>query len=314
MSPSALPTLRVEAGARRLALVHLDDARAARSRLKEPTDPEALHDYRVALRRLRSCLRGYRKEFRSTVTRKSFREVRRLARGTNRSRDLEVHLAWLTDRRDAAGEPERPGISWLIERLGEAMGRARDEMLALDEQLFPGIHERLSRQLSESRAPIRLASWRRSTAAVTARRARTASRRLRSRLRRIRGYSSEQEIHRARIAAKHLRYILEPFAGGRPGGDAVIARLKSLQDALGDVHDAQVFVAELHEPLHQAANAGRADVGPGLHGLIASLGARGRQAFATTRREWLRTGADAFFEQVKALTSAIGERESWTTR
>ena len=106
-----LPRLPVERGARRLALVHLDAAMAARIRVKGSTDPEALHDYRVALRRLRSCLRSYRKELRATVTRKSRRQLRRLARGTNRSRDLEVHLEWLTGRREAAGETERRALS-----------------------------------------------------------------------------------------------------------------------------------------------------------------------------------------------------------
>ncbi|HYU36006.1 MAG TPA: CHAD domain-containing protein, partial [Thermoanaerobaculia bacterium] len=47
-------------GAHLLALTLLDQAAAAFPRLEDPADSEALHDFRVALRRLRSCLRAYR--------------------------------------------------------------------------------------------------------------------------------------------------------------------------------------------------------------------------------------------------------------
>src|SRR6476646_10736621 len=120
MLPSpASPGQPAEEGARRLALTHLEAARVARGRLATPTDAEALHDYRVALRRLRSCLRSYRRELRSTVSRKSRRRLRRLARATNRSRDLEVHTRWLADQAPMAGGAEQPGLAWLTARLEE---------------------------------------------------------------------------------------------------------------------------------------------------------------------------------------------------
>jgi len=305
--PSTLPSLPVEEGSRRLALDHLATARAARTRVAGASDPEALHDYRVALRRLRSCLRAYRKQVRSTVTRKSLRQLRRLAQSTNESRDLEVHLGWLAERRDCATDAQRPGITWLIGRLEQARQRAWDDMRARDEQLFPGLHDRLHHQLSEFRTTVRLddESGRRSTAVVTARRARSAARRLERRLGRIRYVSSEEEIHRARIAAKHLRYLLEPFAGDLSEAGAVIEPLKALQDAFGDVHDGHMFVPELREAREQAAAAGVAGMGPGLQSLVASLHARGHQAFDSAAREWLPPRAGLFFEQVNALSDAL---------
>ena len=303
--PGELACLPVEEGARRLALAHLDTAAAARARLATPSDPEALHDYRVALRRLRSCLRAYRLELRPTVTRKSYRQLRRRARGTNQRRDLEVHLAWLAGQRDAAGEPERRGLSWLIQRFGEARGRTWEEMLGLDERLFPPLQTRLRRQLSgfPTTVHLDLDPWPGSTAAVTAARARLAARRLGRRLGLIRDVSSEIEIHRARIAAKHLRYLLEPFAAAVAGGDALIARLKSLQDAFGDVHDTHLFVAELHQALDEAPIAG--EVVPGIQGLMARLRARGVEAFGPAAREWSRPGRRAFSGQVSALSGSI---------
>src|SRR5262245_34380048 len=130
LSPT-LVDLPASEGARRLALMHLEAARAARTGVETAADPEALHDYRVALRRLRSCLRSYGPELRSTVNRKSRRRLDRIARATNQSRDLEVHLGWLAAEAAAAGEAERPGIEWLTARLEEAQRREREGMLAL---------------------------------------------------------------------------------------------------------------------------------------------------------------------------------------
>jgi CHAD domain-containing protein/CYTH domain-containing protein len=307
--PPNLPNLLVEEGTRRLALAYLDDARAARSRVTGTSDGDALHDYRVALRRLRSCLQSYRKPLRSSVSRNTLRRLRRLAHGTNRSRDLEVHLAWLRERSDRVGEAERPGVAWMIERLTADRDRAWEDMLDLDEKLFPRIHARLVRRLTRFRTTIDLdaGSRRRSMAAVAARRVREAAGRLKDRLRRIQGYSSDTAIHRARIAAKHVRYLLEPFASAVPDGEATVERLKALQDGFGDVHDAHVFAAELRTALPEAerATATGASFIPGLEALMASLEERGRQAFEQTAREWLGDAAEPFFRKVDALADAV---------
>ena len=182
-------------------------------------------------------------------------------------------------------------------------------MLALDDELFPRIHERLARQLTALRATIPGPAdpQPRSTAAVTASGVRRASERLKIRLRRIRGYSSETEIHSARIAAKHLRYLLEPFTGGLPEGSVVTDRLKALQDSFGDVHDAHVFEAELRNARPAAVEAGSGGPGlaPGVEALLASLRARGLQAFEGASPAWLRNRAEPFFRQVDAVADAI---------
>ena len=304
-----LPNLHVDEGARRLARTHLDDAGAARSRLARPSDTDALHDYRVALRRLRSCLRAYRKAVGSTVTRKMERRLRRLARATNRSRDLEVHLGWLAEQTGRVAVTEKPGVAWMIERFDTERHRAREQMLDTDEQLFPALRARLARQLTRFRATIDLDrdARRRSTAAVTARRVRADAARLKRRLRQVQGYSSSDAIHAARIAAKHLRYLIEPFAEAVPDGMEVIERLKALQDGFGDVHDAHVFTSELEAALPKAerAAAGGTRLVPGLETLIASLRARGQQAYDQTAESWLGDAADRFFGLADALADGV---------
>lgn len=309
--PPALPDLLVDEGARRLALAHLADGITARARLTGGADPEALHDYRVALRRLRSCLRSYRNELRSTVTRRSFRRLRRLARGTNRSRDLEVHLQWLRDRLGSAGETARPGVQWVIQRLEAAGNDERDAMMRRDEARFPRLQKRLTAQLSEYRTRVRLDrdAGKRSTGRVSARRIRAASKRLGRRLLPIQGYENEEAIHRARIAAKHLRYLLEPFAGGVPGLEPAIEELKGLQDSSGDVHDAQIFAGELRKDLAAVRTQRPAgtDVRPGIQFLLGALQQRGRQAYDEFRGGWLGGAAEPRLRRIDELADAVAD-------
>jgi CHAD domain-containing protein/CYTH domain-containing protein len=309
--PPNLPSLPVDEGSRRLALAHLQDAVTARGRVTGSPDADALHDYRVAVRRLRSCLRAYAKPLRSSLTEKTSRSLRRLAHGTNRSRDLDVHLAWLGEQEQKVGEAERLGVAWLFERLTADRDRAWEDMLDLDATLFPRIHTRLVRRLSRFRTTIDLDEGprRRSTAAVAARRVRAAASLLKERLRRVQGYMSVDTIHRARIAAKHLRYLLEPFAPAVPEGGATVDRLKALQDGFGDVHDAHVFGAELREALPDAERSASvgASLVPGLEALMASLQTRGQHAYEQVAAGWLGEAADPFFSGVDVLAGEIAD-------
>jgi CHAD domain-containing protein len=306
--PPRLVDLAASEGVRRLAITQLEIARAARDRIPASADPEALHDYRVALRRLRSCLRSYRGELASTVTGKSRRLLRRLARATNRSRDLEVHLKWLAAQQATAGALERPGIAWLTARLEEDQGREREEMLAQDERLFPGVHRRLRRQLMYYPVMVRLDGHTDppTTATAAARQLERAARRLERRLGGITGEHDETEIHRARIAAKHLRYLLEPIAADLPGGGALIERLKGLQDTFGDVHDAHVFLPTLRSALADAVHDRRDELGEGIRRLVISLRARASDAFGKAAQEWLEPGRYAsFLQEVSSAGQAL---------
>src|SRR5687768_15888408 len=79
-------------GIRVLCLSLLDDAVAAHERLGVTDDSEALHDFRVALRRLRSTIRAYDSLLEDTVGGKLQKLLRHVARSTGASRDLEVHI------------------------------------------------------------------------------------------------------------------------------------------------------------------------------------------------------------------------------
>ncbi|MEK7323322.1 MAG: CHAD domain-containing protein, partial [Pseudomonadota bacterium] len=84
----------------------------ARARWVASPDQEALHDFRVAVRRLRSWLEAYEEEV--PLPSKLYGKLRRLARSTNRVRDADVALVWLQARRAQLKPSERYGWRWLL--------------------------------------------------------------------------------------------------------------------------------------------------------------------------------------------------------
>lgn len=236
---------------RTVALGHLADAESAQERLANATDDEALHDFRVALRRLRSWERAFRPYMKQDLSKKLRRRLRDLARDTGASRDLEVHLAWLQEQRRGVGRRQRPGLKWLVSTLAERKADA-DKVLARD---VDGRFTRLSRRLSEALVTYRETLRVRDNGRVAppapfadalAPRVRDAAVVLQAHLGRITSTSDEDECHEARIVAKRLRYLLEPVTRLVPGADEAVERLKELQDVLGDLHDAQIFGAEVN--------------------------------------------------------------------
>ncbi len=122
--PQDLLERPVEEAARLIALSLLNEARAARARLDQPGDIEALHDFRVALRRLRSILRAYRRYLKDSLSTPMRRRLRALATATGGSRDAEVRIAWLQAQKAKFSARQHVGLTWLITSLTEHKQRA----------------------------------------------------------------------------------------------------------------------------------------------------------------------------------------------
>src|SRR5258706_13433126 len=67
---------------------------------------------------------------------------------------------------------------------------------------------------------------------------------LRRSLEKIHSRSDHEEIHEARIAAKQLRYLLEPVTGEVYGAGAIVKDLEEFQEIAGDSHEGHVFLQE----------------------------------------------------------------------
>lgn len=212
----------------RLARRHLDAAAEAIERLAEASDPEALHDFRVALRRLRSVLRAYGSCLRK-LPKKLRRELKRVARATSAGRDAEVFLDWLNSR-PSYPAPERAARAWLQRRLEQARDAAYEQLRSEMPDDFTVLAKRLHRTLAADR---NAASY----GDVTATRLRGQAAELAADLARVRSAADAGTIHAARIQAKRLRYLIEPLEQRLSGARAAVKRLKAFQDETGALCD-----------------------------------------------------------------------------
>lgn len=327
--PEEFLDLSAPRGARLVALEKLDALVEGRVRLGHPEDVEALHDFRVALRRLRSAIRAYRAPLSSSIGKGTNKRLRKLAQATGQSRDLEVHVAWIDEQRATLTPRQRIGADALRAQLADRRARA-DVMLeqAID-LTFPHLAHRVRERLLRYDAPVLFGPGHADPpfAAVMSLRAHKMVTDLKAALDAVHATTDELEAHRARIAAKRLRYLLEPVAGIVPGVDALVERIRPLQDQLGALHDAHVFAPELVAATMTAVGeharkeslavvtggtAGRAakrvhakDPRPGLIALGERVRARGDGAFAAVKDQWLGDRANEFFAQAALVCDAI---------
>jgi CHAD domain-containing protein len=243
--PSDLLERSAQESARLLALNHLEAIDAARVRLGDSLDQEALHDFRVGIRRLRSVIKAYREELAGSVGGKMRRRIRELGRATNDGRDLEVQLDWLKRQAMDLAPDEVPGFFWLVGRLDDRKQRIHDRAVADVVRRYAKVADKLRKALGVLRIELqtgqsqRVASFREVTGAL----AQQQVAQLRDQLSRIQGPSDAEQAHRTRIALKRLRYLLEPVVRRNRRAGALVRRFKEAQDLLGEHHDMHVLSA-----------------------------------------------------------------------
>jgi CHAD domain-containing protein len=288
----------------RLAHRYLDAAGEAAERVASDSDPEALHDFRVALRRLRSVLRAYRSCLRK-LPKKWRRQLKRVVRTTSAGRDSEVFLAWL-DIQSSLPETEYAAHEWLRKRL-EAMRDAAYAQLrtqALTD--FTVLSQHLRQVLAVNRSKL-------SNGEVMADHIRAQTARVTADLARVHSAADTEAIHDARIQAKRLRYLIEPSSPRLPGARAGVKRLKTFQDEAGELCDGfmrrRLFVqlaeaagAQQAREAIEAAHGERSkapngvDVIPGLRRLAQRSERQVRQLFQRFQRRYLETRTQNLIE------------------
>ncbi len=311
-------------GARLIALSYLDQAAAARERLANPADAEALHDFRVALRRLRSGLRAYSELLEDSVPKKLAKRLKRLAGATGPGRDAEVQLEWLRGQGSRLSSHQRSGYSWMLARVNDRRREAYEGLQEEIERDFPDVNDDLRRRLSVYRTKVHLDPEEPppTLGEVTAAILRDQVAELVAHLAKVEDAEDKDKAHEARISAKRVRYLLEPFAEELPDSAPVVKRFKALQDLLGDLHDAHVLEDELTEAVEDAAvertrkilqlaldDPGsallraqrRRSLETGLIALARLNRDRRDRLFATLEEKWLDEKGEAFLREVEAL-------------
>lgn len=206
-------------------------------------DSEAVHDFRVALRRLRSWMRAFHPFLEDTVRPGVERRLSRLARIAGTARDLEVQSQWLL-----ALPPTTPPLAlaaarWLEARNAEAYASARRKLAKRVNDDLPKLAAKLQNQLRHYVLDIDVDAPVHERALGTAmapllrehRVAVTAS------LAMVRSREQLAAVHAARIEVKRLRYLLEALDDVSRSAPTHGRRLARLQDVFGELHDAQVL-------------------------------------------------------------------------
>ena len=226
-------------------LVHgyLSQADRAVRQVGRPGRPQALHDFRVALRRCRSVLRAYRPWLGKAAGKRIRRSLRRLMRQTSRSRDAEVQILWLEGVRPALRRGERAGLNYLLERLRRRRHAGHAAAAAAVRSRFERLEAELRARL-ERLQPAALTFGR-----ALGERLQEYAADLSARLATASESADGEALHDARLAVKRLRYLAEPGIDRLTGGAAVSSALQGLQDVLGELNDARVLAAAVDREL-----------------------------------------------------------------
>jgi CHAD domain-containing protein len=215
------------------------------------SDPEDLHQLRVATRRLRAFLRAGRSLLEPTWSESLREEIGWLGGALGPARDLDVLIERLVADADVIGA-HAEDVDGLLRELEAEREAARGVVVgALSSDRYLALLDRLEHvsepELSGDETPLRdiwRAEWRRTRKAFA----------------RLDGDSPDADLHRGRIRVKRARYAAELASHelGKRGARFVDAA-KRLQDVLGEHQDAVVAEERIRAWAGKADGAGAAD-------------------------------------------------------
>jgi len=224
---------------RRLLREQFDQVLAHDPGTRLGTDPESLHDMRVAVRRARALLRAGAPLV-ATDTQMLSLELQWLGSVLGDVRDLDVLLARLRGEAASLDPSDRAAAGRLLRALERQRTRARRAMLkALDGNRYDALIDRFDETLTTLEPT--------ESTATLASLAQRELKRLRRDVRALDRDPADDALHALRKRGKRTRYAHE-LAGKK----AVVKRAKQLQDVLGEHHDSVVAEERLRTLAHDA--------------------------------------------------------------
>ena len=255
-SPTAIEATDTwQNAARKVAAAQLARLRAndPRVRAGADPDPEAIHQMRVATRRLRTMVLLFADGIAEPTRTRLAAELEWLGSALGGARDLDVQLAQL-DAVRPSGAPVEPVLTEFFRDLAATRSGA---VLELRAALASTRYARLLRRLERfatppqrQRSPGPIPPLGVGAAAATAIAA--AHRAVRKQAKRATRQSGGLAYHKLRIRCRRLRYLLEFLAPLLDeDADWLIARMTLLQDLLGEANDRVILAHRLRR--HGAA-------------------------------------------------------------
>lgn len=293
-------------GARLVVETRFGEMWALREAALEWSDPEGVHDMRVASRRLRSALHDFASHLPQLKLRKLQKHLRLIAAALGQVRDLDVSIAALEALRDDAPEDFKTGIEQIAEQRKLKRESFRAELHAVislesrerSRRLFTKAMEKWPVvQTDQVRHEPNLTEVGRAVIVERAKDLRQLSTSL------YQPFEIEP-LHRMRIMAKRLRYAIELFAPCWPdllsGTSNEVSRL---QAELGDVHDCDEWIAGFGRELRRRQDFSDAWC-QAAQWLLANFVKKRGKSYASSLMIWQQWEKENFFENLGAMLFA----------
>ncbi|MBP7689406.1 MAG: CHAD domain-containing protein [Thermoflexales bacterium] len=216
--------------------------------VRSAEDIEAVHQMRVATRRLRAAFALFAECLPNKRGEEWQREIKRITQALGAARDTDVQFEWLRKFLAKSTDPAwRPGINRAMLRLHQQRQRLQIKVVeALDRLEASRTLDDLGTLLRDQVVQARLNAVDPYATEVYLR----AAEAIRLQLEHFLAYDvyvyqpeHSTELHAMRIAAKHLRYTLEIFAElYKDTLKQPLKVVKEMQELLGDLHDSDVWI------------------------------------------------------------------------
>jgi CHAD domain-containing protein len=245
-------------------------AKAAR-RIGKKGDDEAIHDTRVATRRLSSALYLWRSSFPRGTRRRGMKALRKLRKVLGKPRELEVHLELLKQYLQDPAYAELRALQKLVRKLERSAKRARIKSASAvtssrSRSIFSAVYNcpldfsmNSENSVDPTRSAVEFVNQRRELAVMALEEAAKSG-------------SSDEQLHEARIAGKKWRYGLECLQPVIPERYLTpTAPLKEIQEQLGKIHDLSTLHALLVREMDRLRAKDRGKRALSLKPLLQSL-------------------------------------------
>ncbi len=300
LSADLLP-LPARYGARIAARIRLEQVLTTAADLVSPPgrhrDPEAVHQFRVAARRLRNTLRDFKTALDDTLgggTRRRLAEISDLA---GEVRDCDVQAIWLGARHRGLVGPAREAARQLARDLERDRVRALHPLQYQLLERLPKVAARIARGLrhyhldGDLDAPETEPTMRYLLGIIML----DHSAKARAALHAVGPRGAGVAMHHARLRIKRLRDLLGIMTVAVPATRAPQRTLGRLQNSAGVLHDLQVL--RLRTAAHRPARVRTA----GDIRLLAFLDARIEVALRTTRGDFRRPATEAMLNTLDGI-------------
>ncbi|MEE8583791.1 MAG: CHAD domain-containing protein [Acidobacteriota bacterium] len=265
---------------RRYSAQRFEEIRRHFALASQSSDPEAIHQMRVEIKRLKAffqLLEGLCADFRA---KKNLKPIRPIFKSAGRLRDLQLQIGLARQWMDDSGRDLEAFCQHLAEREQQAQLGFRKKSSLFDAAAIEAKEERVSRVLGS----------------LTARQSRLRAAELLEGLQselleRGQASKAQDDLHPLRILAKQARHtaeLLQMCLRTSPPPNQVLEALRAAEQALGQWHDQEVALGFV-EAFRQESET-------------SSACQDYKEALSTKKRELHR----AFFQLLPALKSALG--------